>query len=146
MNISNLKFQIFKQRWGIASLPVILLIGSIIIEIGVAGTLLLVYLNNSLYGNRLGNEALAGAQSGIDDGIMRVILDKNLSASYSLTVGRANVDVTICKDACVGLSVGQDAITATSRVLTKEHTLVAILNVSSTSGLVETVSLKEMVQ
>ena len=58
-----------KKQSGIASLPAILLLGGIIIEIGIAGSFLLFYLNNSIYGTKLANEALTVAQSGFDDAV-----------------------------------------------------------------------------
>lgn len=128
------------SKFGIASLPVILLLGGIIIEIGIASTFLLVYLNNSIYGIRLSNEALEGAHSGINDAVMRVILDKNFNEAYDLTVGRASVDISVCKDVCVA---NRHEVTAIGRAFTKQHKLVAILNVSSTTGFVEIESIVE---
>jgi hypothetical protein len=137
------------NRRGIASLPVILLLGGVILEVGIAGAFLLVYLNNSIYGTRLANEALEASHSGINDAILRTIVDKDCGGSsatcpgdpYTLSVGRATAQVTICKDTCT--PVGQTKITSLGRIFTKQHTLVAILNVSSTTGWVTVESIEE---
>lgn len=134
------------MKKGIASLPVILLLGGIIITIGITGAFLLIYLNNSLYGTRLSNEALEAAQSGINDAIMRVIVNKDLIDSYEITLGSSTATVTICKDVCDGVSIGQDKITSVGRSFTKQHQLVAVLNVSSTTGWVTIQSIEEVVQ
>lgn len=136
------------KKRGIASLPVILLLGGIIIEIGVAGAFLLVYLNNSLYGTRLANEALEAAHSGVNDAMMRIIVDKNTNTSpdsYYLTVGGRTANVTICKD-CSDVGTGKTKVTAVGQALTKQHRLVAILNVDPDTGVVSIVSVSEVTQ
>ena len=126
-----------KKRTGIASLPVILLLGGIIIEIGIAGAFLLVYLNNSLYGTRLANQALEAAHSGVNDAILRIIVDKDLTAdSYELQVGNTQATVTIA----------DNIVTSVGQAFTKQHRLVATLTVSSTTGLVAIESIQEIAQ
>ena len=75
------------------------MLGGIIVEISVAGLLLLFYLNNSIYGSRLADEALAVAQSGINDAIVQVILNKNLInvSGETLPVGNgvATTDISV---------------------------------------------------
>lgn len=134
-------------RKGVASLPAIILFGGLMIEIGIAGALLIYYLNNSLYGTRLSQSALTVAQIGIDDGILKVILDKdcpniNCPASYTITTENGNAEVTICKDTCSG--VGTTQITSVGNSLTKKHQIVAILNVNNTTGLVTRDSVTEI--
>lgn len=115
------------------------------IELGLASALLIYYLNNSLYGTRLSQEALVAASAGIEDGILRVVLDKDCPdvdcpASYTINTGNGVADVTICKDTCV---IGKTEIVSTGRSLTKKHRFVAILNVSDATGLVTKDSVTE---
>ncbi|MDP3880679.1 MAG: hypothetical protein Q8Q32_00650 [bacterium] len=136
----------FAFNKGIASLPAMLLFGGIIIEIAIASAFLVFYLNNTIYGTRLGNEALAAAQAGIDDGILQVILDKDCpnaacSASYSIDVDNRSVDVTICKDTCQGSNTHE--ITALGKALTRRHKIVAILSTDPYTGLVSIDSIQE---
>jgi predicted Zn-dependent protease len=122
---------------GIASLPAILLFGGIIIEIGIVSALLVYYLNNTLYANRLSDQALAAAQTGIEDGILKVVQDKtcpnaSCPSSYQIETTTGTATITICKDSCAG--TGKTEVISTGVALTKKHKLVATLSVSQTTG------------
>jgi hypothetical protein len=123
-----------------------LLFGGIIIEIAIASAFLVFYLNSTIYGTRLGNEALAAARAGIDDAILQVILDKDCPnatcpASYSIDIENRSVDITICKDTCQGSDTHE--IIATGKALTRRHKIVAILNTNPQTGLIGIESIKE---
>lgn len=140
-----------RARSAIASLPAILLMGAVIVEVGVASIFLLSYLNNSVYGVRLSEQALMAARSGINDAISRVILNKNCGAdsgcaplppdTYTVTAEGASAQVSICKDSCAGS--GKDEVVSVGRSFTKQHRLVAILVVDSFTGLVTVQSIKD---
>jgi hypothetical protein len=137
-------------RSGIASLPAILLLGAIIVEIGIASVFLLSYLNNSVYGTRLSNQALLAANAGINDAVSRVILNKDLhQESYTLTAGGATAEVKICKDTfffCDGTGTSQSGkhqIVSMGRALTRQHRLIGILSVDPVTGLVVIDSIKD---
>lgn len=137
----------YKLSQGVASLPAIILFGGLMIEIGVAGAFLIYYLNNSLYGTRLSQAALTVAQAGIDDGILKVILDKdcpniNCPSTYTITTENGSADVTICKDSCSGSGTTQ--VTSIGSSLTRKHKIVAVLNVNDTTGLVTRNSITEI--
>jgi hypothetical protein len=137
----------FRARRGVASLPAIILFGGLMVEIGLAGAFLIYYLNNSLYGTRLSQAALVAAQAGIEDGMLKVILDKscpNIScpASYSIETDSGTADVVICKDSCSG--AGTTQITSTGSSLTRKHKIVAVLTVNTTTGLVTKDSITEI--
>lgn len=141
--------KLFKNKKGIASLPAILLLGGIIVEVGIAGAFLLFYLNNSIYGTRLGNEARTVAQAGIDDGIYRVIHNKTLVDSYNLDLGNGTVSVDICSGSCpeiIPLDLNKRQITSIGSVLTRQHRLVSILTIDDTTGLVSIDYIKESIQ
>ena len=157
--MQNLKFKITNLKlpsWrsGIASLPAILLMGAVIVEVGVASVFLLTYLNNSVYGVRLSERALMAARSGVNDALSRIILNKNCGAdsscaplppnTYRLDVDGAWADVSICKDSCAGS--GKDEIVAIGHAFTKQHRVVAILAVDSFTGLVTIESIKDLPQ
>ncbi len=133
-----------------ASLPAILMLGAVIVEVAVASVFLLTYLNGSVYGTRLSNQSLAAARAGINDAILRVILDKNINQlDYTVTLEGATASVAICKDIffhCDGsatTATGKDQIVATGTALTREHRVIAILSVDSTTGLVTIDSLQD---
>jgi hypothetical protein len=144
-NLVTTHYPLFTNQ-GIASLPAMLLFGGIIIEIAIASAFLVFYLNSTIYGTRLGNEALGAAQAGIDDGILQIILDKSCPnagcpASYTISIGNRTVDVVICKDFCQGPNTHE--ITATGKALTRRHKIVAILNTNPNTGLISIQSIRE---
>ncbi len=139
-----------RRSAGIASLPVVLLLGGIILEIGIAGTFLLSYLNSGVYGNRLAGQALIAAESGISDAVLRVILNKNCGADancsgdpYDFITESGSAEVTICKDLCIP---NKHQITSVGRALTKRRQLIAVLTVSSSTGLVSVDSITDTPQ
>lgn len=137
----------YKLSRGIASLPAIILFGGLMVEIGLTGAFLVYYLNNSLYGTRLSQAALVAAEAGIEDGILKVVLDKscpNVScpSSYSIVTDSGTADVVICKDSCSGSGTTQ--ITSVGSSLTRKHKIVAVLSVNNTTGLVTKDSITEI--
>jgi len=134
--MTNLKSQIsnLKNHFdvkGVASLGITLILGSIIVEIGLAVAFLGYLLNFTNFGIRLSAEALAAAKSGINDGLLRVVKG-DTSASYSLPVGDANVDITINKGGCV-TDPQKIQITAIGSVLGKKHKLESCVEIDSVS-------------
>lgn len=134
----------YKLKRGIASLPAIILFGGLMVEIGLTGAFLIYYLNNSLYGTRLSQAALVAAQAGLEDGILKVTLNKNCPdvncpASYTITTESGNATVEICRT-CV---INKTQITSTGSSLTRKHKIVAVLNVNNTTGLVTRDSVTE---
>lgn len=139
-----------KRKNGIASLPAILLLGGIIIEIGIAGAFLLFYLNTNVYGARLSNEAALAAQSGISDAVLRLTLDGTWGGgNYTVSVGSRSADVDVCKATCPVASpvgIGKYYVVSTGNALTRRSRLVAVISVDDTTGLVSIDSIKEEVQ
>ena len=128
---------------GIAFLPTVLLQSAVIVELGIAGALLVYLLNNANLGVRLSAEALAAAQAGIEDGIIRIIRDKNYStAGYTLTVGSRLATVAVCKDSCAG--IGKSLITVKAKAANKFRQLQAVVEVNSITGKIEIQSIKEV--
>ena len=126
-----------------------LLLGSIIIEIVIAMAFLTYYFNTLNFSARLASEALETARAGAQDGINKVILDKNCCPSTTYTVATSNgrvATVKICKDVtCDGVTFisGQTQIISTAAVLNKQKTIEADLTVDTITGLVTVNQIKE---
>mgnify|MGYP001576961993 CR=1 FL=1 len=124
-----------------------LLLGGVIIEIAIAVAFLAYYFNTTIFATRLTAEALVAAQAGVDDALIKIVLNKNCPDSncpspYTLTVSRATADVTICKDTCAG--AGKHEITSIGNSLNKKKKLRAVVQVDSTTGEVRTESINEI--
>lgn len=140
-----LNIEIFKNKKGVSTLPTMLLLGGIIIEIAIASAFLTYYFNVTNFSSRLAAEALAAARAGIDDAIIQVIRNKNFTAypdPYIVTVSGGKIaSVTVCRDTCVGS--GKDQVVSTASILNKRSKVEAILSVSP-EGKVTVDSIKEI--
>lgn len=153
--MKNLKLETQNLKRGIASLPLILLLGAIIIEVSIASVFFLSYLNTSVYGTRMANQALVAAQTGINDAILRIIANKECGVDpscsdspYDIVINDNTATVTICKNTsgCPGVPAildGQHRVTSLGKALTRQRKLVAILTVDPTTGLVTVDSIKD---
>ncbi len=132
-----------KTNAGVSTLPTMLLLGSIIIEIVIAMAFLTYYFNTLNFSARLSAEALEVARAGVQDGISQVILNKNYTGTYTVTTsnGRtANVD--ICRDVCLG--AGMTRVLSTAHIANKQRTIEADLSVNPSTGQVTVSALKEI--
>ncbi len=138
-----------------ATLPVVLLIGGLVVEIGIAGAFMAYYLAQSGLGVKLSEEALAAARAGIQDAKIRIVRNKNLNyttsgSPYTLTVGNRSALITICKDAktvssaCSTDMIGKHEITSLGMALTKRRQVQSIISVDSLTGEVKIESEKEV--
>jgi hypothetical protein len=148
-----LKSSLLPARSGMASLPVVLLLGGIIVEAAIAGAFVLYFISSDVYGDRLNAQAFELARSAVDDGILRVMANPNcgIDASgcptpYTISAGGASATVNICKDTCPDQGSGITQITAVGSAFSKRHTLVATLTVSSTLPLVTIDSIIDQTQ
>lgn len=69
------------KQSGVATLPTVLIISGIVMEIAIAGTIIATLLSNAAFSDRLSAEALAMARAGAQDGIMKVVRYKNCTTS-----------------------------------------------------------------
>lgn len=134
------------RQQGVAVLPVVLLVGGVIVEIGIAGAFIAFYVAQAGFGTRLSNEALGAARSGIEDGIMKVVRDKDYSsATTTVTFGMRTADVSIVRDIP---SIGKDTITSIGKAGTgigqKQRKLQSIINVNQTTGEVQVEWIREV--
>ena len=135
----------------IVALPTILLIGGIIVEIAVAGVFIAYLLSQSGFGAKLSAEALAAAQAGIQEAMMKIVRDKNFSSSgYDIAVGSRAAHIIVCKDsktvssACSTANPGKDEITSLGSASIKRRQLRAMVNVNSATGEVKIESIVEL--
>ena len=136
-----------------ATLPVVLLVGGLAIEIGIAGAFIAYFLGQSGFGVKLSAEALAAAKAGIQDAKMRIVRNKNFIPSpnpYTLTIGNNSAQITVCKElktvttACDTAMSGKFEITSLGTAFTKKRQVRAILYVDATTGEVKVESEKEI--
>ncbi len=130
---------------GVAVLPVILLIGGLITEIGIAGVFVAYYLSQSGFGIKASEEALAAAQSGIQDATLRIIRNRYFNPSpnpYTLNLGNYSAQITVCKDTCAG--VGKFQIDSLGTSFNKQREIRAIVNVDNSTGEIRLESEKEV--
>lgn len=125
-----------KENKGVTVLPVVLLIGGIIVEIGIAGGLIAFYSLQSNMGIKTANEALGMARSGIEDAIMKIVRDKNISmTTTTVALGGGSADVSIIRDIP---SAGKDTITSIGKmgigVNEKKRKLQSVVNVDIITG------------
>ena len=128
-----------------ATLPVILLVGGLIVEIGIAGAFIAYFLSQSGFGIKLSEEALAAARAGIEDAKIRIVRDKNFNPSpnpYTLIVGSRSSQVTICKDTCAGADKFQ--VDSLGIAFNKRRKIRAVIYVNSLTGEVKLESEREI--
>ncbi len=137
---------------GVASLLVTLLLGGIIVEMSLIGMLLITKTQSANSGIRQSQDTLAGAQSGLDDGILSIIRNKNGPYSdKNFSIGVAAVEVSFCKNAysknsdCDTAVAGVYEVTSIASASLKRRKMVAQLRVNATTGLVVVESIKEVV-
>ncbi len=151
--INNLENNFKTTKKGAATLPAVLLIGGLVIEISIAGAFIAYFLSQSGFGIKLSAEALSAAKSGIQDAKMRVVRDKNFIPSlnpYTLTNGNGSVQITVCKNLktvsspCDTAMENKFEITALGMALTKRRQVRTILFIDSLTGEVKTESENEV--
>ncbi len=125
-----------------AALPAMLFIGGIIVEIGIAGVFISYYLSQSGFGVKISAEALAAAEAGVQDALIKIIRNKDFtSAGYDLAVGNRSANIVVCKDTCAG--TGKHKITSIGSAVAKRRKIEAVVNVNSTTGEVKIESIQE---
>lgn len=143
------------KQSGAATLPVILLISGIVIELAIAGIVVSALLTNTVFSSRLSAEALAAARAGAQDAIIKIIRDKNFAApspGYSLSIiaNRTSAQIIVCRDwktvatPCDTANLGLDEITSIGTALTRKKKIKAVVGVDPSSGKISVVSFGEI--
>lgn len=143
VNLINFFIKIFNCRKGVAALPLIIILGGLTAEIVLFVTATSYVFVNSEFGIRLSTDALLAAKAGVQDAVMKVVRNKSFtSATTTLAVHDASVDVSVCMNACVGN--GKHKVLSVGKAQTRRKGLEAILNVDSATGEVKMESLVEV--
>ena len=141
------------NKKGVAVLPAILVMGVVIIGLALTGILVVRLINQSTFGIRLAAETGAAAQAAVDDANLRLLqgnLTVNKSCSdegwvsdlnYSFTIGRATVEVFVCKTVC-GLDVCQYKVQADAKALFVKRRLKAVLDADPLTKQIKVSSIK----
>ena len=146
---------------GVAVLPTILLIGGLLTTISASLLFISYFFGQGSFGIKLSNEALAAAQAGISDAVIRIVRDKNyntVNSSYSLAVGNRSAQVIVCAenrktdfmldpDPCDvvddDLEDNKREITSIGSAFNKKRRLKAIININD-SGEIKTELVEEV--
>lgn len=127
-------------------MPTVIFLGGIVIEIAIAMAFVLNLFTTTNYSARVSGEAYLAAISGIEDGIIRVVRNKECpngtgcSSSYDLPVGLRTASVTIC-DTCIS---GKTRVEALGSAGPARRKLRAVLTVNDVTGEVDIDSLSEI--
>lgn len=132
------------QEKAFGVLPVVLLIGGLVVEIGIAGLFMSYFLNSSGFGVKISEEALSAAKSGVDDAIIKIIRNKGdaiLPYPYSLSVDNNSVQVGVLKDSPL---VGKYEIISLGSAGLKRRKLEAVVNIDNDNGEVKVEFIREI--
>lgn len=136
---------------GQMTLPFILLISGIIVEIAIAGAFVTYFLSTSGYGERLAVRAETAARSGVNDAFARVMQNKDFSFSscatpYTYTIAAGGGDtaqISLCRTTDVTTNKYTFSITSVGVAASHQKKFIAVLLVDQTTGQVELQSLTE---
>lgn len=134
---------------GQTALPLVLLIGSIIVEIAVTAALLSSFAIKTGAGERLGLRALVAANAGIRDAQIKIVRNKEFilgasgTATSTLTLGDDRADITLVKETDATNNTYVYTIRSRGSASNRRKQLVAIFVVNQTTGEVRLQSLKE---
>lgn len=138
----------FSGSRGQATLSFVLLVGGIIVEIAIAGSLVAFFSSNSGLGERLSARAFNAAEVGIRDSQLKIARNKDLCSPscpvpYSFSVGSDTVMVTLQKVDDLPDNLYVYTVTAVGTAATRQKKFVAVINVDRTSGVVQLQSHQE---
>ena len=143
--VRDLKSDIRHPNRGAAALTLVLLLGGLVVEIGLVWIFIFYLVNFTNYGIRVSGEALAAAQAGVEDGLLRLARNRclPLPSPVQFAVGSAGVNVTIAGGVgCTGTMTR--TITAVGERFTKKRKLEAVTEVNADTGAVRLVSVREV--
>jgi len=126
---------------GQITLPFVLLIGGIIVEVAIAGSVVTYFLNTSGFGERLSQRASATSRAGIYDAFARIARDKEFTStscdspySYSVPVGSDSATVSVCRTTDEAAERYVYTVTSLASSLTRQKKFVGTVLVNTTTG------------
>ncbi|MEK7479563.1 MAG: hypothetical protein AAB634_03470 [Patescibacteria group bacterium] len=133
-----------KER-GQITLPFILLVGGIIVEIAIAGLFTAYFLSSANLGERLATRAASAAYSGIQDAMVKITRNKEFgNQMYSLEIENDSATITVSKADDAGGGAYLYTIESLARAGSREKKFVANLVVNKISGKTALQSLEEV--
>jgi hypothetical protein len=114
---------VHKTRRGQIALSTVILIGGVSIMIGVGIMVLVSSFLNSSYGYQAAERALAVAHSGSNDALLRLLRNKDLSGTYTITLKDGTASVTVTQGSGSATIVSQAVVSGYKR---KVRTMVSI--------------------
>lgn len=132
-----------KLERGQMSLPVILIISGIFVEIAIAGAFIVGFMISSGQGERLAVRALAAAEAGIRDAFIKVARDKSFPpGSYALSVGEDSATIEVSRTP-VGSQFYEYDIVVTGIAGTRQRQLSSSLLIDNNTGETKLQSVEE---
>lgn len=132
---------------GQAALPFVLLVAGIIVEIVAAGTIIGFVLTSASLGEQLSARALAAANTGVYDAVMKASNNKEFAAStktYSITVGSDTVSVEVSRSTDDPNNVYAYIATSTATARNRERRMKAEFLVNQSTGEISVQSIAEV--
>ena len=127
-----------KRNAGQVSLPFILLVGGIIVEIALAGIFTAYFLSTGNLGERLSARASSAAHSGLQDAMVKIAQNKELgkldTVSYKIDVQRDEADVLISRGEEASTNSYIFTVDSLGTAGNRKEKLQGILIVSRTTG------------
>jgi hypothetical protein len=139
-----------RKTTGAATLPTLLLMATVVIEVAVAGVIIAGALNNTAYSQRLSAQALAAAKVGTDDAFMRIVRYKSCPGAFGCpcTVSTpCSIQVDTNTTASITMSndgAGVITVTSVGTAFTRQKKMQMVVGVDSNTGLVSLQSLQEI--
>ncbi len=131
---------------GQIALPFVLLIAGIIVEIVIAGSLVSFFVSASSLGERLAIRALAAANSGVYDAVMRISSNKEFASTpenYQITVSDDTVTISVSRVADGSSGTYAYTVESTATARNRQRKIVAEIIVDQTTGLINLGSISE---
>lgn len=127
----------YKASEGQAALPFVLLVAGIVVEIIVVGTVLGMILSSVSLGEELSARALAAANSGVYDAMMKASNNKEFASggvTYDLNVGSDTTSVEVSRSVDSGNDVYVYTATSTATARNRQRRMTANFLVDRTTG------------
>lgn len=136
-----------KNSKGQIALPFVLLVGGIIVEIVIAGSIVSFFVNASSLGERLSIRALSVANTGVYDAVQKISTNKEFGAggkTYTIDIDGSTATVTVSRTEDNTNNVYNYSIESEAQVRNRQRKMDARLVVDQTTGQVNLRSIEEV--
>lgn len=135
-----------RGRRGQATLSFIILIGGVILQVAIAGSVVGYLSTSSRFSERLSTRAMAAASAGLRDSQVRLSRDRDFGATpeaYSFAVGSDTAEVSVSRVADDAAGVYIYTVSSVGTALARKKRLVGTIFVNQNNGLMELKSVEE---